>query len=108
MGVEPNQGPQDPLPDALPLPRLESFVQDTAGNAEPITVNGFPLAARPEHVPVAVDDSTVVSSWPSRTGPWRRLRQLLLDEAPEWARNAKVVDILGLCATLVFANDTPR
>ena len=45
--VKANHRLQHLVPDTLLLPRLESFMEDTAGNAEPIAMDCFPLAAHP-------------------------------------------------------------
>jgi hypothetical protein len=65
--VEANQRPQHLVPDTLLLPRLEPFMQDTAGNAEPIAMDCFPLATSPQNVPEAIDD--VRLSARGRPGP---------------------------------------
>lgn len=107
-GIEADQAPHDLLPDTLLLPGLESLVQHAARNTKPVSVDGFPLATSPQHIPNAVDDRPVVSTWPSR--PWFLgwLGQVSLDTAPEWAWNSEVIDILWLCATLYFADGAPR
>jgi hypothetical protein len=107
-GIEADQSAQDLLPDALLLPGLQAFVQDATGDAEPIAVDGFPLAAGPENVPDTIDNGPIVRARPSRTTSLRRSWQLLFDEAPQRSRNLKVIDILRFCATLVFTNGTPR
>ena len=98
---------QDLVPDALPLPGLEPFMQDTAGNAEPIAMDGFPLAACPQNVPEAVDDCPIVSSWPPCPSFLGRFRQMLFDTAPQWARDTEIVDIFWLLFILAF-QDAPR
>jgi len=106
--VETNHCLQHLVPDALQSPGLESFVQDAAGNTEPITVYRFPLAACPQNVPEAVDDGTIIGTWPSWASPLGWLGQMLLDSTPQRAWDAEIIDILWLCVTLVFVNDTPR
>jgi hypothetical protein len=89
------------------LPRLEPFMQNTSGDTEPIAMDGFPLAACPQNVPEAVDDCPIVSSW----SPWPpflgRFGQMLFDTAPQWARDAEIVDLFGLLFILAF-QDAPR
>ena len=105
--VKANQRLQDLVPDALLLPCLEPFMQDTAGNAEPIAMDGFPLAACPQNVPEAIDDGPIVSSrppWPSFLG-W--FGQMLFDATPQRARDTEIVDIFGLLFILAF-QDAPR
>ncbi len=106
--VETNHCLQNLVPDTLLLPGLEPFVQNAARNAEPITMDGFPLAARPQNVPEAVDDRTIVGTWASWASFLRRLGQMLLDATPQWAWNTEIIDMLWLCVTLIFVNDTPR
>ena len=107
-GIEADQAPHDLLPDTLLLPGLESLVQHAARNTKPVSVDGFPLATSPQHVPDAVDDRPVVGTWPSRSWFLGWLGQVSLDSAPEWAWNLEVIDILWLCATLYFADGAPR
>ncbi len=104
--VKANHRLQHFVPDTLLLPGLEPFVQDTAGNAEPISMDCFPLAACPQNVPEAVDDCPIVSPgspWPSSFG-W--FGQMFFDATPQRPRDTKIVDILGLLFILVF-QDAP-
>jgi hypothetical protein len=106
--VETDASLQDSGPYALLLPGLEPFVQDAAGDAKPVAMNCFPLATGPQHVPDAIDDRAVVGTGASWAALLRRLGKMLLKATPQGARNVKVIDILGLCVTFVFANGTPR
>jgi hypothetical protein len=106
--IETNQAPHNLLPDTLLLPGLESLVQHTTGDAEPLSVNGFPLATSPQHVPDAIDDSPVVGPRPARSRLLWRFGQMYFDAPPKRAWNTEVIDILWLCATLYFADDAPR
>lgn len=98
----PNLVPNPPL-----LPRLEPFMQDTAGNAEPIAMDSFPLAACPQNVPEAIEDRPIVRSRTSRPSLLGRFGQMPFDSAPQWARDTEIVDIFGLLLILVF-QDAPR
>ena len=106
--IETNQAPHNLFPDTLLLPRLESLVQHTAGDAEPFSVNSFPLATSPQHVPDAIDDGSVVGTRPARSRLLCWLGQMYFDAPPQWAWNMEIIDILWLCATLYFADDAPR
>ena len=104
--VKANHCLQHLVPDTLLLPGLEPFVQDTAGNTEPITMNCFPLTASPQNVPEAVDDCPIVSPrspWPASLG-W--FGQMFFDATPQWPGDTKIVDILRLLFILVF-QDAP-
>ena len=105
--IETNQTPHNLFPDTLLLPRLESLVQHTAGDAEPLSMNGFPLASSPQHVPDAIDDSPVVGTRSARSGLLWRFGQMYFDAPPQRAWNTEIIDILWLCATLYFADDAP-
>lgn len=105
--VETNHRLQDFLPNALLLPSLEPFMQDAAGNTKPIFVNCFPLTACPQDVPEAIDDGSIVGTRSSWTSPFGWLGQMLLDATPQGAWDSEIIDILWLCATLVFINDAP-
>ena len=105
--VKANHRLQDLLPDTLLLPRLEPFMQDTAGDAEPIAMDCFPLAACPQNVPEAVDDSPIVGTrtpWPSF---FARFGQMPFDAAPQGPWDTEIVDIFRLLFILVF-QDAPR
>jgi hypothetical protein len=106
--IETNQAPHNLLPDTLLLPRLESLVQHTAGDAEPLSVNGFPLATSPQHIPDAINNSSVVGTRSARSGLHWRFGQIYLDAPPQRTWNTKVIDILWLYVTLYFADDAPR
>ena len=105
--VKANHRFQDLVPDTLLLPRLEPFMQDTARDAEPISMDSFPLAACPQNVPEPIDDRPIVSPWT----PWPpflgRFGQMLFDAAPQWAWDTEIVDILGFLFILTF-QDAPR
>jgi hypothetical protein len=104
--VKANHCLQDLVPDTLLLPRLEPFMQDTAGNAEPIAMNCFPLAACPQNVPEPIDDRPIVGPWTPWPSFLERFGQMLFDAAPQWARDTEIVDILGLLFILAF-QDAP-
>ena len=105
--VKANHRLQHLVPDTLLLPGLEPFVQDTAGNTEPIAMDCFPLAACPQNVPEAVDDCPIVSSGASRPASFGRFGQMFFDATPQWSRDTEIVDILGFLFILVF-QDAPR
>ena len=105
--VEANHCLHDFFPNALLLPRLESFMQNTTGNAKPIFVDSFPLTTRPQNIPESIDDGTIVCTRSSRPSLFGRLRQMLFDSTPQRAWDTEIIDILWLCVTLVFANDAP-
>ena len=105
--VEANHRLQHLVPNTLLLPGLEALMQDTAGNAEPIAVDRFPLAACPQNVPEAVDDSPIVGTrtpWPSF---FARFGQMLFDSTPQGTWDSEIVDIFRLLFILVF-QDAPR
>jgi hypothetical protein len=105
--VKANHRLQHLVPDTLLLPRLEPFMQHTAGNAEPISMNCFPLAACPQNVPEAIDDRPIVSPWTPWPSFLERFGQMLFDSAPQWARDTEIVDIFWLLSILAL-QDAPR
>lgn len=105
--VKANHRLQHLVPDTLLLPRLEPFVQDTAGNAEPIAMDCFPLAACPQNVPEAVDDCPIVSPRAPWTSSFGRFGKMLFEATPQWPWDTEVVDIFGLLFILAF-QDAPR
>ena len=105
--IEANHRLQDLVPNALLLPGLETFMQDAAGNAEPIAMDRFPLTACPQDVPEPIEHRPIICSWPAWPALLTWFGQVLLDAPPERAWNTEVVDILGLLLILVF-QDVPR
>ena len=105
--VKANHRLQDLVPDTLLLPRLEPFMQDTAGNAEPISMDCLPLAACPQNVPEAIDDCPIVSPWAPWPSSVARFGQMLFDAAPQGAWDTEIVDIFWLLIILAF-QDAPR
>ena len=105
--VKANHRLQHLVPDTLLLPRLEPFMQDTAGNAEPISMDCFPLATSPQNVPEAIDDRPIVSPWTPWPALLERFGQMLFDSTPQWARDTEIVDIFWLLFILAF-QDAPR
>jgi hypothetical protein len=105
--VKANHRLQHFVPDTLLLPGLEPFVQDTAGNAKPIAMDCFPLAACPQNVPEAVDDCPIISSGASRPASFGRFGQMFFDATPQRSWDTEIVDILGFLFILVF-QDAPR
>ena len=100
--VEANHRLQDFVPDSLLLPRLEPFMQDTTGNAEPIAMDCFPLTTCPQNVPEAIDDCPIVSPWAPWTSFLERFGQMLFDATPQWARDTEIVDIWRFLFILAF------
>ena len=105
--VKANHRLQYLAPDTLLLPRLEPFMQDTAGNAEPIAMDCLPLATGPQNVPEAIDDRPIVSPGPSSASFLGRFGQMLFDTTPQGTWDTEIVDIFGLLFILVF-QDAPR
>src|SRR3712207_6202418 len=63
-------------------------------------MHGFPLTAGPQDVPDAIDNRAGIGPRASRATARNRFGQQALDFAPEWARNAKVIDIGWFCARI--------
>ncbi len=99
--VEADHGLEDFLPDPGLLPRLETLVQHTAGHAKPVTMDCFPLTARPQDVPDAIDDGSIVNPRTSSSSLLWLSRQVFFDTSPQRTGDAKVVHIFRFCATLL-------
>ena len=98
--IEADHRAPDLCPDALFLPGLETFMNDTTRNAKPVSVDRLPLAACPQNVPDAVQHGAIVYPRTSRTSFLGLFGKMLLHSAPQAARHSEVVDILGLCDTI--------
>src|SRR6266542_2648033 len=85
----------------LLLPLLEVVVDGAATDPKPAAMHGFPLTAGPQHVPDAIDNRTGVSWWATRPSARWWFGQQAFDFAPQWARNAKVIDVRRFCARIV-------
>jgi hypothetical protein len=106
--VETNHGLQDFVPNTLLLPGLETLMQNTAGNTEPIAMDSLPLTTCPQDIPEAIDNCSILdtrTSWPAFL---RRFGKMLFDPTPQGTWNAEIIDICWLCVTLVFVHDAPR
>ena len=82
------------------LPLLEAVVDDAATDPKPATMHGFPLAAGPHHVPDTIHNRAGIGRRASRATMRWCFGQQALDFAPQWARNAKVIDVFGFCARI--------
>jgi hypothetical protein len=85
---------KDLLPDAFLLPGLKAFVQDTAGDAKPTSMNRLPLTACPQNVPDAIHNSMVRFSGSSGTRWSCLFGKVLFRNAPQLARNTEIVHLL--------------
>lgn len=94
------------IPKAQPLPGLKAFMQDTAGDTEPIFVNGFPLAARPEDIPEAIQDCMIGFAGPSRTRKTGLFGKVLFGNPPKLRRDTKEVHLRRFYGMLF--HDVPR
>jgi hypothetical protein len=97
---------EDRIPEAQLLPGLKAFVQNTAGDTEPIFMNGFPLAARPQDVPQAIHHGVVGfpgSAWTRRTGLFGKV---LFGDPPKLRRDTKEVHLRRFYGMLF--HDVPR
>ena len=99
--IETHQCREELLPDALRLPCLETLVQDTTGDSEPVAMHGFPLTACPQNVPDAIHHGAIVGSWSPRPPLFGGLRQMLLHTAPQGTWDAKVIHVCRFCARLL-------
>lgn len=101
FAIELHHDPHDLLKDALSLPGLETLMQCAAAHTEPLLVYGFPLAARPQHVPNTIEHRPIVGWW----SPWPALleffRQHLPDLSPQRARDMKVIDVFRFWGRVV-------
>ncbi len=114
-GIEPDHNLHNSRKDACLLPRLETVMQGTAANSKPILVNRFPLTARPQDIPDAIQDISIVRWWsPSATLPgW--LGKHLSDLPPQRVWHAIVVNIFRFWGSIVaqeasrfrWVGDTP-
>jgi hypothetical protein len=82
-------------------------MQHTAGNAEPISMDCFPLATSPQNVPEVIDDRPIVSPWTASPALLEWFGQMLFDSTPQWARDTEIVDIFWLLFILAL-QDAPR
>lgn len=102
LAIEANHRFHDPLKNALVLPRLEPFMQDTAAHPKPVPMNRFPLATRPQHIPNAIPHCSVIGTRTPRPSSFRYGGQPLLDLLPQFIRDFEIVHILRFCVSLVF------
>jgi hypothetical protein len=75
-------------------------MQNSAGDAEPIFVNRFPLTTGPQHVPDTVQCRPIIGWWATPTRFLQRLRKQFPDPFPQRLGYLKVVDIPGFFAMI--------
>ncbi|MBA3869274.1 MAG: hypothetical protein H0X30_08975 [Anaerolineae bacterium] len=90
--------------DAAALPFLKAFMQDAAAHAKPVALNGFPLTARPQHLPNSVHNRSVICWWSAAAQMRFGLGQQATEAAPQWAWNVNVIDIFRFLGKL-FVHD---
>jgi hypothetical protein len=78
---------------AAALPFLKAFMQDAAAHAKPVALNGFPLTARPQHLPNSVHNRSVICWWSAAARMPFGLGQQATEAASQRAWNVKVIDI---------------
>jgi hypothetical protein len=102
LGIELDHDLHGLVENASLLPRLEAFMQGAAAHTEPIMLDGFPLTARPQHIPNAVDHRPMVGWWSPSPSLFGWFGQNLLDFAPQRARHAKESTFFGFGIVLLL------
>ena len=87
--------------NTLPAPSLETFVQDTAADSEPITVHCFPLTAGPHHIPNAVQHRSILSDRTASPAATAALRNQVFNSCPQPIGHFEIVNILRSCVTII-------
>jgi len=98
--IEPHQDLHDFGKAALLLPGLKAFMQDATGHTEPRAMDRFPLAARPQDMPDAVEHRSRIGGWSSWSALRGRFGQERLDFAPQGTRHAKIVNGSRFCGSM--------
>lgn len=80
--VKTDQDLQNGSEAPLLLPGLKAFMQHATGDAKPITMDRFPLAAGPQYVPNPVEDGAGIGGWSPTSWLSRNFGQEQLDLAP--------------------------
>jgi hypothetical protein len=96
--------PQYRPEDARLLPVLKSIVDHTASDPNPVLVDRFPLATRPQHIPDPIQGLTVISPGPTRSLSFRRRGQQGLNDSPQFIRHLEIIDIFRFCV-MIFTQD---
>jgi hypothetical protein len=95
-------GSQDVFEDALVRPGLETFMNDTAGHAEPVPLDRLPLATGPQHKPDAIQDRTITGTRSASPRPLVT-GQVSLHLTPQLTGHSTIANIFRLsrfCGTL--------
>lgn len=107
LGIELDHNVHDLVENAILLPVLKALMQRAATYTEPVFVHSFPLAARPQHIPNAIQHRPIVRRRSPRSALPGRFRQHLLDLPPQWTRYTKVIDFFRFWGR-VFFQDASR
>lgn len=106
-GIEPDHDLRHPDKRAVLLPGLKTRMQRAAAHPKPVFMHRFPLAARPQDIPDAVQDRPIVRWGATRPALVARLRKQLPNLTPQWPRYMKVVDIFRFLGS-ILAHSTSR
>jgi len=80
-GIEANDYLEQFVKNARPRPFLEALMQGAAGDVEPLALDRFPLAARPQHIPDAINHIPLLHPRSTGSTPFG-LGQMLLQLSP--------------------------
>lgn len=106
--IEAEHAAHNSVPDTSFLPSLKSFMQNTARHTKPISMNGFPLTAGPQHIPNAIDHRSIFRSRTAGTSFLGWFGKFSFDDTPQRTWDPKVIYIFGFCDILAFAYFAPR
>jgi hypothetical protein len=86
---------------ATGLPFLKAIMQGRTAYPKPIPMHSLPLAARPQHVPDAIQHCPIVCSLPPRLSILVNPRKQLPYSSPQWPWHMKIINILRFCSTIL-------
>jgi hypothetical protein len=81
-------------------------MQNAAGGMEPFLFNRFPLAARPQYMPNAIQNIPIPNPWSTWLPIFWFFRQMLFQQLPQLARHT--INVSRFCAILAHGDDTFR
>lgn len=98
--IEAHQHLHDLGKATLLLPGLKALMQHATTNAKPVAMDGFPLAAGPQHIPNAIEDGPCIGGRTAWFPLHGRFGQQGLDFAPQRTRDAKIVNGSRFCGSM--------
>jgi hypothetical protein len=105
--IIPDHFHQHVIEDARFSPTLKSIMDHTTTNPKPVSLDGFPLATRPQYIPDPIQRCPIIRSRPSATYALWRFGYQVLDQLPQFIRHLKVIYIFWFSNGILHEGVSP-